>query len=72
MPTLSNSNTKILLYADDTSITVNSPNPYNYQIIMEDIICNINKRFKANLLPLNLGKNSLATGESFNQDIQIA
>jgi len=44
----------MLLYADDTNITVNSPNPYNYQIIMEEIICNINKWFKANLLPLNL------------------
>jgi hypothetical protein len=54
VPTLSNRNTKIL-YADDTNITVNSPNPYNYQIIMEEIICNINKWFKANLLPLNLG-----------------
>lgn len=54
VPTLSNRNTKILLYADDTSIIVNSPNPYNHQIIMEEIICNINKWFKANLLTLNL------------------
>jgi len=46
----------MLLYADDTSIIVNSPIPYNYQIIMEEIICNINKWFKANLLPLNLRK----------------
>jgi len=61
VPTLSNRNTKILLYAYDTSIIVNSPNPYNYQIIMEEIICNNNKWFKANLLPLNLWKNSLAT-----------
>jgi len=43
VPTLSNRNTKILLYAYDTSIIVNSPNPYNYQIIMEEIICNNNK-----------------------------
>ena len=37
LPTLLNRNIKILLYTDDISITVNSPNPYNHQIIMDDI-----------------------------------
>ena len=55
LPTLSNRNTKILLYADDTSIIVNSSNPYNHQIIIEEIFCNINKCFKDNL-SLNLDK----------------
>jgi hypothetical protein len=32
---LSNKNVKILLYADDRSIIMNSPNPYNYQLIMK-------------------------------------
>jgi hypothetical protein len=46
LPTLSNKHTEILLYADDTSITVNSPSPYNYQNIIKDIFCSINKCFK--------------------------
>jgi len=37
LPTLLNRDIKILLNTDDTSITVNSPNPYNHQIIMEEI-----------------------------------
>jgi hypothetical protein len=55
LPALLNRNTKILLYAVDTTRTVNSPNPYNYQIIIQEM-CYINKLFKANLLSLNLGK----------------
>ena len=46
LPTLSNRNIEMLLYADDTSITVNIPNPHNYQIIMKEIFCSINKCFK--------------------------
>jgi hypothetical protein len=76
VPTLSNRNTKILLYGDDTSIIVNSPNPFNYQIIMEEIICNINKWFKANLLPLKLEKKThwlqFSIRKNFSQDTQIA
>ena len=68
MPTLSNRNTKILFYADDTNIIVNSPNPHNYQIIMEEIICNINKWFKANLLPLNLQKKKKLIGYNLVQE----
>jgi hypothetical protein len=37
LPTLLNRNIKILLHTDYTSITVNSLNPYNHQIIMEEI-----------------------------------
>jgi hypothetical protein len=46
LPILSNRKNEILLYADDTRITVNSPNPYNYQMIMKEIFCSINKQFK--------------------------
>jgi len=46
LPTLLNRNTEILLYADDISKTVNSPNPHNYKIIMKEIFCSINKQFK--------------------------
>lgn len=56
LPALLNRNTKILLYAVDTTRTVNSPNPYNCQIIMEEMLCYINKWFKANLSSLNVGK----------------
>ena len=60
LPALLKRNTKSFLYTDDTTRTVNSPKPYNYQIIVEDMFCNINKWFKDNLLSLNLEKNSLA------------
>jgi len=43
LPTLSNRNTEILLRANDTSIIVNSPTPYNYKIIMKEVFCSINK-----------------------------
>jgi len=46
LPTLLIMNTEILLYADHISKTVNSPIPYNYQIIMKEIFCSINKWFK--------------------------
>ena len=38
LQTLSNMNTKVLLYADNISVIVNSPSPYNYQIIMKDFV----------------------------------
>lgn len=64
-----------MLYAVDTTRTVNSPNPYNYQIIMEEM-CYINKWFKVNLLSLNLGKKTqwlqFSTIKNCNQDIQLA
>lgn len=46
-------NTKILLYADNTSIA-NSPNPYNCQIITKETFFEIKNWFRANLLSLNL------------------
>jgi hypothetical protein len=36
LTTLSNKNVNILLYADETNIITNSPNPYNYQLIMKE------------------------------------
>jgi len=56
LPALLNRNTKILLYAVIATGTVNSPNQYNYQIIMEEMLCYINKWCKSNLLSLNLGE----------------
>jgi hypothetical protein len=43
LTTLSNNNVKIFLYADDTSIIINSPNPYNYQLIMKETFLEISK-----------------------------
>jgi hypothetical protein len=70
----SNKNVKILLYADDTSIIRNSPNPYNYQLIMKYTFLEINNWFRNNLLPLNLEKTQwlqFSTIKNISMDFQI-
>jgi len=48
--------TKILLYADDTSITVTSPKLENYEKQINKIFKDINYWFKSNQLVLNYNK----------------
>jgi hypothetical protein len=47
---------KILLYADDTSITVTNPEYNNYNLIMTRIFHEANTWFRAYLLKLNINK----------------
>ena len=53
LPRLAPIGTKILLYADDTSITVTSPNLENYEKQINKIFKDINYWFKLNQLVLN-------------------
>ena len=48
--------TKILLYADDTSIIVTSPNLENFETKIGKLFEDINKWFQANQLTLNYNK----------------
>jgi hypothetical protein len=56
LPKLEPTGTKILLYADDTSITVTCPNLENYEKQINKIVWDINYWFKLNQLVLNYNK----------------
>jgi len=53
---ITHENSKVILYADDTSIIITSPNPSNYENIVIKIFEDINRWFNSNLLSLNLEK----------------
>ena len=56
LPNLTSTGTKILLYADDTSIIVTSPNLENFETKIYNIFGDINNWFKASQLTLNYNK----------------
>ena len=53
MPNLASTGTKILLYADNTSIIVTSSNLENFETKIDNIFGDINNWFKVNQLTLN-------------------
>ena len=64
----------MLLYADDTSIIINNPNPYNYQLVMKETFLEINIWFRNNLLSLNLEKTQwlqFSTNKNIRTDFHI-
>jgi len=56
LPNLASIGTKILLYADDTSIIVTSPYMANFETKIDKIFGDINNWFKINQLVLNYNK----------------
>ena len=56
LPNPASTGTKILLYADDASITVTSPNLETFETKIDNIFGDINNWFKANQLILNYNK----------------
>ena len=56
LPNLASIGTKILLYADDTSIIVTSPTLENFETKIDKIFKDINNWFKVNQLILNYNK----------------
>ena len=56
LPQITNENSKIILYADDTSLIIANPNPTNFENKVNKIFQDINKWFDNNLLSLNLDK----------------
>jgi len=59
LPNLASIGTKILLYVDDTSIIVTSPNLENFETKIDNIFGDINNWFKVNHLILNYNKTLL-------------
>jgi hypothetical protein len=53
---ITNNKSKILLFADDTSIIVTNPNPIDFTMDINTLFKKVNEGFNANLLALNLDK----------------
>jgi len=56
-----NNKSRLVLFADDTSRIITSPNPTNFIIDINGTFTNTNNWFKANLLSLNVEKTFLVT-----------
>ena len=56
LPKTINDNNIPVLFADDTSIIVKSPNPKDFQTNMVEAFDSVNKRFKVNSLSINVEK----------------
>jgi len=55
LPQITNDNSKIVLFADDTSMIITNPNPLNFEKLVNKIIQDINEWLNTNLL-LNLDR----------------
>ena len=56
LPQITNVNSKLVLFADDTSVIITNPGPLNYRTNLNKITHDIKKWFETNLLSLNLDK----------------
>ena len=56
LPNIIADQTKLILFADDTSIIIANPSPSKYKEDINNIIDNINDRFRGNSLSLNCDK----------------
>jgi hypothetical protein len=56
LPKITDENSKLILFADDTSIIISSPNPINFENNVNKIFHDINRWFNTNLLSLNPDK----------------
>jgi hypothetical protein len=56
LPQITNENSKIILYTDDTSLIIANPNPTNFKNNVNKIFQDINRWFDTNLLSLNFDK----------------
>jgi len=74
LPNLASIQTKILLYADDTSIIVTSPNLENFETKIEKRFGDINNWFKVNQLILNYNSThylQFDTKNSWDYDLKL-
>ena len=56
LPSLTNTNNKIVLFADDTSPIISNPDPIKFRNDVNEILQRIQKWFNANLISLNWEK----------------
>jgi len=59
LPLITGINSKIVLFADDTSTIMTGPNQVELKTVLYKTLSDINSWFKANLLSLNINKTSL-------------
>jgi len=74
LPQITNDNSKIVLFVDDTSMIITNPNPLNFEKSVNKIIQDINEWFNTNLLSLNLDKTHFVhfvTKNSSSNDFNI-
>jgi len=56
LPEITNDNSKIVLFADDTNMIITNTNPLNFEKSVNKIIQDICEWFNTNLLSLNVDK----------------
>jgi hypothetical protein len=56
LPKITDENSKLMVFADYTSIIITCPNPTNFENSVNKIFHDINRWFNTNLLSLNLDK----------------
>ena len=56
LATVTAKNAKVMLYADDTSLVINSPSPIQFTNKRNTVFADDNEWFRNNLLSLNLNK----------------
>jgi len=74
LPQITNDNSRIELFADDTSMIITNPNPSNFEKSVNKIIQDIHEWFNTNLLSLNLDKThsiQFVTKNSSSTDFNI-
>ena len=74
LPSLTNKNNKIVLFADDTSPIISNPDPIKFRDDVNEILQHIQKWFNANLISLNWEKTHFmhfATKNNFLSNFDI-
>jgi hypothetical protein len=74
LPQITNENSKIILFVDDTSMIITNPSPSNFEKTVNKVIQYINDWFNTNLLSLNLDKThfiQFVTKNSSSIDLNI-
>jgi hypothetical protein len=74
LPQITNDNSKIVLFEDDTGMIITNPNPLNFEKSVNKIIQDINEWFNTNLLSFNLDKTyfiQFVTQNSSSVDLNI-
>jgi hypothetical protein len=56
LPTVTAKNSKLVLYADDTSLIITSSSPTEFATKLHNTLADVHEWFKSNLLSLNLNK----------------
>lgn len=56
LPMVTDSDSKVVLFADDTSIIISNPNQEGFKVTLYKALCDIISWFKANFVSVNFNK----------------